>query len=288
MSRQVQVQAARLSLIALMLRSRTLILGLSMIAAVAVVALAADYIAPYKPMDIVGDPLTPPSRLHPLGTDDMGRDILSMVIYGSRVSLLVGIVAAALSTAIGTAVGLASSIVGGKLDAFVSRSIDFVIALPYLAVALSVLAFFKPSILIVILVIVALGWVTTAKVVRTNSLSILGSLYVEAAYAVGAGRLWIARKYVLPGVMPMVLSSMALNVRSAILFEAALSFLGMGDPSHVSWGTVLFFARRAGAFVLGAWWYIVPPGLMIMLTVLGFTLLAIGLDEALNPRLRSS
>jgi len=117
-------------------------------------------------------------------------------------------------------------------------------------------------------------------------MSVMGNAFVEAARAVGAGTGRIIARYVLPNVSPMVLSSMALNVRGAILFEAALSFLGLGDPTQVSWGTILFYARRAGAFVLGAWWYIVPPGLMIMLTVLGFTLIATGLDEVLNPRLR--
>ncbi|RLG88223.1 MAG: hypothetical protein DRO15_03315 [Thermoprotei archaeon] len=140
--------------------------------------------------------------------------------------------------------------------------------------------------MIIILVIVILSWITTAKVVRAHTLSVMESLFVEAARAIGASNLHIMLRHVLPHVSPMILSSMALNVRNAILFEAALSFLGLGDPANVSWGTILFFARRAGAFALGAWWYIVPPGFLIMMTVLGFTLISIGLDEVINPRLR--
>ena len=264
----------------------SLALGIVIIAFIVLLAIFADKLTPYKPLDMIGEPLQPPSRMHLLGTDDMGRDLLTMVVYGSRVSLLIGVLAAILATAIGTIIGLLSAVIGGKLDVLISRSIDFVISLPYLAVALAILAFLKPSIWVIVVVIAALGWVTPAKVVRTSTLTVLGMPYVEAAYALGSSKLWIVWKHVLPGVKPFILSSMVLNVRSAILFEASLSFLGMGDPSHVSWGTILFYARRAGAFMLGAWWWIIPPGLMIMLTVLGFTLIAIGLDRVLNPRLR--
>jgi len=268
------------------LGDNSLALGIVIIAFIVLLAIFADKLTPYKPLDMIGEPLQPPSRMHLLGTDDMGRDLLTMVVYGSRVSLLIGVLAAILATAIGTIIGLLSAVIGGKLDVLISRSIDFVISLPYLAVALAILAFLKPSIWVIVVVIAALGWVTPAKVVRTSTLTVLGMPYVEAAYALGSSKLWIVWKHVLPGVMPFILSSMVLNVRSAILFEASLSFLGMGDPSHVSWGTILFYARRAGAFMLGAWWWIIPPGLMIMLTVLGFTLIAIGLDRVLNPRLR--
>jgi len=276
------------NLILTLLRYRTFTLGLAIIVFIGIIAALADTIAPYSPTEFVAGGLEPPSPKHIFGTDDMGRDLFSMTVYGARVSLVVGLLAALLSTVIGTSIGVLCGVVRGFVDAVVMRIIDFMLSLPYLAVALAIVAFLKPSIWIIIVIIAALSWITTAKVVRTHTMSVMGNAFVEAARAVGAGTGRIITRYVLPNVSPMILSSMALNVRGAILFEAALSFLGLGDPSQVSWGTILFYARRAGAFVLGAWWYIVPPGLMIMLTVLGFTLIATGLDEVLNPRLRTT
>ncbi len=262
--------------------------GFMIVTVVAIIAVLADIISPYPPLEFVAEPLLPPSELHPFGTDDLGRDLFSMTLHGSRVSLMVGITAAVISTLVGIAVGLTSGIVRGVLDMFTMRVIDFLLSLPYLAIALAILSFLKPNMMIIIMIIVVLSWIPTAKVVRAHTFSIMESLYVEAAKAMGAGRFYIAIKHILPNVIPITLSSLVLNVRDAILFEASLSFLGLGDPSSVSWGTILFFARRAGAFAANVWWYIVPPGFMIMLTVLGFTLMAIGLDEVLNPRLKKT
>jgi len=270
----------------MLFHSKTFTLGFSIVVTVSLIALLADIIAPYPPLDFVGNVLEAPSWKHLFGTDDLGRDIFSMVVYGSRVSLIVGFLAAIFSTIIGTAIGITCGILRGIIDAITMRFIDFMLSLPYLALALAILAFLKPNIFLVVLVIVILGWVSTAKVVRAQTLTIMASPFVEAARAIGASNLHIALRHVLPNAFPVILSSLVLSVRSAILFEATLSFLGLGDPALVSWGTILFFARRAGAFILGAWWYIIPPGFMIMITVLGFTLMAIGLDEVLNPRLR--
>jgi len=264
----------------------TFTIGFLIVLIVGIIAIFADSLAPYPPLEFVGDPLEPPSITHYFGTDDMGRDLYSMVVYGARVSLIIGLTAAILSTLVGTTVGVACGIVRGVVDAITMRIIDFLLSLPYLAVALAIIAFLKPNMAIIIIIIVALSWISTAKVVRAQALSLMESLFVEAAEAIGASRLHIALKHILPNVFPLVLSSLVLNVRGAILFEASLSFLGLGDPESISWGTILFFARRGGAFAAGAWWYIVPPGFMIMVTVLGFTLMSIGLDEVLNPRLR--
>jgi len=281
-----QVVTTKGEAIKLLFYSKTFTTGFLIVVVILFIALFADFLATYPPLEFVGEPLAPPSYQHYFGTDDMGRDIYSMVIYGSRISLIVGIVAAFLTTFLGTAIGITCGILGGLIDTFTMRVIDFLLSLPYLAVALAIVAFLKPNLGIIILIIVILSWISTAKVVRAQTLSLMRSMFVEAAKAIGASRFHIALKHILPNVFPIVLSSLVLNVRGAILFEAALSFLGFGDPENISWGTILFFARRGGAFAAGAWWYIVPPGFMIMITVLGFTLISIGLDEVLNPRLR--
>jgi len=280
------VRRRGLETLKLLFKSKAFLAGFSIIVLVSAVAILADHLATYPPLEFVGRPFTPPSRRFYFGTDDMGRDIYSMTIYGTRVSLTVGIIAAALTTALGTAVGITCGMLRGIVDAFTMRVIDFLLSLPYLAVALAIVAFLKPSLWIMILIIVILSWVSTAKIVRAQTIVTLEYMFIEAAKAIGASRLYIALKHVIPNVIPVVLTSLTLNVRGAILFEASLSFLGFGDPENISWGTILFFARRSGAFTAGAWWNIVPPGLMIMITVLGFTLVSVGLDEVLNPRLR--
>ncbi len=270
----------------LLLKSKPFMIGLILVLSVSAIAISADYISKYSPLDFVGEPFTPPTSKYYLGTDDMGRDIYSMTVYGSRVSLIVGLTAAVLTTLLGMSIGIISGMNRGIIDAIIMRIIDFLLAIPYLVIALSILAFLKPNLFIIILIIAVLGWISTAKVVRAQTITVMESAFVESAEAIGASQLHIALKYVIPNVIHVVLSSLVLNVRDAILFEASLSFLGFGDPRYVSWGTMLFFARRGGAFAAGAWWCIIPPGLMIMITVLGFTLMAVGLDEVLNPRLR--
>jgi len=268
--------------------SKVFLAGFIIVLAVSFIALLANYISPYQPLEFVGSPLNPPTSSHLFGTDDMGRDVFSMTMYASRVSLLVGFIAAILTTILGVSIGLLSGMVGGLLDAVLMRTIDFLLSLPYLAVALVILAFFKPNLFITILVVVLLSWISTAKIVRANTITVKEENFIEAAKAIGASRMHITFKHVMPNIMHSIVSSLALNVRGAILFESSLSFLGFVDPKYVSWGTMLFFARRGAAFAAGAWWCIAPPGLMIMVTVLGFTLLSAGLDEVLNPRLKKT
>ncbi len=270
----------------LLFKTNTFLTGFAIVSTITLIALLADYIAPYNPFDFVGEPFQPPSGTYYFGTDDLGRDIFSMTVYAARVSLFIGVIAAALTTLLGMTVGLVTGMTGGFIDTFIMRAVDFLLSLPYLALALVILAFVKPNIFIVILVIALLGWISTAKVVRANTIMVKEEPFIEAAKASGGSKIYITFTHVIPNIMHALLSSLTLNVRGAILFEAALSFLGFGDPEMISWGTILFFARRGAAFAAGAWWYIVPPGFFIMITVLGFTLLSIGLDEVLNPRLR--
>jgi len=275
-----------LKMIKQILKQKIFLTGLIIIITIILIASLADILAPYPPLKLVGNTFNPPSLNFYLGTDDMGRDIYSMIIYGSRTSLIIGITAAIFTTLLGTIIGIFSGVFRGILDTLLMRSIDFLLSLPYLVVALVLVAFLQPNIGIIILIIVILSWIPTAKVVRSKALSIMESGFVEAAISIGASRIHIALKHVLPSTLPIIISSLILSIRDAILFESTLSFLGFGDPTYISWGTILFFARRGAAFVAGAWWCVIPPGFMIMLTVLGFTLMSMGLDEILNPRLR--
>ena len=286
MSKKIKEESAFKENILLLFSSKSFVIGFLIVLIITIIAIFADYLIRYPPLEFVGKPFTPPSSKYLFGTDDMGRDIYSMTIYASRVSLLIGSIAAILTTLLGMFVGLSSGMIGGLYDILMMRSIDFLLSLPYLALALVILAFLKPNLYIIILVIVILSWISTAKIVRADTMVVKELPFVEAARSMGGSKLYITIRHVTPNVIHAVISSLVLNVRNAILFEASLSFLGFGDPKHISWGAILFFARRGGAFAAGAWWYIIPPGFMIMITVLGFTLLSIGINDVLNPRLR--
>jgi len=286
LSKKIKEESAFKENILLLFSSKSFVIGFLIVLIIAIIAIFAVYLIRYPPLEFVGKPFTPPSSKYLFGTDDMGRDIYSMTIYASRVSLLIGSIAAILTTLLGMFVGLSSGMIGGLYDILMMRSIDFLLSLPYLALALVILAFLKPNLYIIILVIVILSWISTAKIVRADTMVVKELPFVEAARSMGGSKLYITIRHVTPNVIHAVISSLVLNVRNAILFEASLSFLGFGDPKHISWGAILFFARRGGAFAAGAWWYIIPPGFMIMITVLGFTLLSIGINDVLNPRLR--
>lgn len=262
--------------------------GLVIIVALIFIAIAAPILAPYNPFAITGAPYEPPSKEHPLGTDDVGHDILSQLIYGSRTSLLVGFLGALGVTIVGVLIGLVAGFAGGWVDETLMRLTDIVLVIPYIVFVIVLVAYLGPSIWNIIISITILGWPTIARMVRSYVLSLKNSLYIEAARSFGASNLHIMRRHVLPGLIPLVLPVYVLTIVDSILTEAGLSFLGLGDPTHPSWGLLLYYAQIRGAFVRGMWWWIIPPGLMITLTGLGFLLFGISLEEYFNPRLRST
>ncbi len=266
--------------------SRKVWAGLLVISFLAFIAVAAPYLAPYDPSEIVGDPYEPPSSEHLLGTDDVGHDVLSWLIYGSRTSLLVGTLGALGAVAIGVLIGLVAGLIGGLIDEILMRLTDIVLTIPYIVFVIVLVAYLGPSIWNIILSIAVLGWPTIARMVRSHVLSLKENLYIDAAVAVGASRLYIMRKHILPGLIPLIVPIYVLTVVDGILTEAGLSFLGLGDPTQPSWGTLLYYAQIRGAFIKGLWWWVLPPGLMITVTGLGFLLLGSGLEEYFNVRLR--
>ncbi|RLG47946.1 MAG: ABC transporter permease [Thermoproteota archaeon] len=266
--------------------SRLGVFGLAVILFYVFLALAAPLVAPYDPDEFVGRPLEGPSWEHPLGTDQMGRDLLSRLVHGTRVSLTVGLAASAMAVLIGSVVGLVSGYFGGVIDTVLMRITDVFIQLPALPLMLIFVAILGKGIFNIVLVIAILGWTATARMVRSQTLSLKERPFVEAARAVGASDLQILATHIAPNVVPLIFANATISVVNAILSESFLSFLGFGDPRIPSWGMLLYYARMAGAVVNGFWWFIVPPGVAIMTLALGFACVNYSLDQILNPRLR--
>ena len=271
-------------------RRPTMLAGLVIAGGWVLVAIFAPLLAPYDPYANVRvtilDIYQAPSPVHPLGTDDGGKDVLSALIYGARISLVVGFAAAAIALVIGGLVGIVAGYRGGWLGSLLMRITDFFLVIPDLALQIVLVAIIGPSLGTIIFVIGALGWTTTARLVRSQTLSVRERKYVMRARAIGAGDAHILRRHILPSVLPLMLANMVLVISLAILSESTLAFLGLGDPTVISWGQMLNFAFERGAVSAGAWWALLPPGFAIVWVVLGTTLLGTALEDALNPRLR--
>ncbi|MGI6037654.1 MAG: ABC transporter permease [Limnochordia bacterium] len=221
---------------------------------------------------------------YPLGTDHLGRDLLTRIIYGARISLLVGFIVVFFATSLGVALGLISGYYGGKVDAFIQRVIDTLLAFPYLILALALVAVMGPGLKNMLLALVYKEWIYPCRVVRGEVLVAKEQEYVEAAKAVGASNFHIMVKEILPNVLGSVIVVSTLRVAWVILMEASLSFLGLGvEPPTPAWGTIINEGRR---FMNTEWWISTFPGLAILLTVLGINLMGEGLRDALDPRLR--
>ncbi len=249
-------------------------------------AVFAPLIAPYDPTERVGTPFLPPSSEHLLGTNDVGQDLLSELIFGARVSLSVGIVAAMVALLIGTSVGVIAGYYPKRLGAVMMRGVDVILILPFLPLLIVLAAYLGRSLLNTILVIGILIWAEPARIIRSQVLSLRAREYVLAARSMGAPDRWTILRHIVPRTALLATGSFVRAVSNAILLEAALSFLGLGDPIQKSWGSTLFWAQARGAFLTPAWkWWVLPPGLLIMLASLGFALIAFSLEERINPRL---
>jgi peptide/nickel transport system permease protein len=267
------------------------IIGGFMILVVVVAALFAPLLAPYNPKERVRATLdtiyAKPNTQHLFGTDDAGKDVLTNLLYGARVSLIVGFFASLISVVIGGLLGMFSGYAGGRVDAWISGFTNITLVIPDLPLAIVLVALLGPSLLNIILVIGLLGWTGTARLVRSQTLSVKERKFVLRTKALGAGHAHILRKHILPHVLPLVVANTVLVISLAILNESTLSFLGLSDPTKVSWGQMLNYAFTRGAMSAGAWWALVVPGFGIVWLVLGCTLLGNGLEQVLNPRLES-
>ena len=267
------------------------LIGLGMLAFILFLAIFAPLIAPYDSSSTssagLSDVYNPPSAQHWFGTDDAGQDVFSNFIFGARISLTVGFFAAFISIMIGGVLGLVAGFFGGRWENFIMRFTDIFLVIPDLPLMVVIVALTKPSLINIIFVIGLLGWTTTARVVRSQTLAVKSRKFVLRARAIGAGKGHIVVHHILPMVMPILVVQAVLVVSLAILNESALSFIGLGDPTALSWGQMLNYAFGRGAMSTGAWWALVVPGFGIVWVVLGLTLLGQGLEKVLNPRLET-
>lgn len=265
--------------------------GLSVLGVVMALALLAPLLVDPVQLSVTratGGVLQPPSGQFWLGTEENGRSVLALTWYGARVSLLVGISAAVLSVGIGTVVGMVAARAGGWVSAVLLRVTDFFLVLPSLVLAIVLSTVLARGLGTIVLAIAVTSWPATARLVRAQTLTIQSRPYVERAQVLGGGHLHVLVRHVLPAVIPLVLANTTLAVGSAIISESTLAFLGLGAPGTVSWGAMLKAALDTGAVTAGAWWYLLPPGLAIVLVVLGFTLVGRALEAVLNPALRGA
>jgi peptide/nickel transport system permease protein len=263
------------------------ILGVVILLGLAAIAILAPILAPYDPNIRSGRPFEHPSAAHLLGTNDFGQDILSELIFGTRISLLVGLVAGFVTVAIGVLVGLVAGYTRGWGDGLLMRTADAVLVLPFLPLMIVIAAFAGSSVTNLVLIIALISWPQTARIVRSRTLVLSGRGFVDAARALGASNRRLVTRYLLPLVLPLAISQFVIVAANVILIEAALSFLGLGDPTAETWGSMLFWAQARGAFLNDSWlWWVMPPGLAISLTVLGFTYAGYLLEDLVDPRLR--
>jgi len=272
-------------------RSKIGMAGLIMTVLVTFMAVFAPVLAPYNPYEVVrvtiDDIYAPPSLEHPLGTDDAGKDVLSSFMYGARVSLTVGLFASLISIAIGGLIGISAGFFGGRTENVLMRFTDIMLVIPEFPLIILLVALTEPSLWNIILVIGLLGWTGSARLVRSQTLSVKQRKYVQRARAIGAGHPHIIRHHIFPMVLPLMVVNTVLVISLAILNESALGFLGLSDPTKISWGQMLNFAFTRGAMSARAWWALVTPGLGIVWLVLAFTLLGQGLEQVFNPRLET-
>jgi len=268
---------------------RSGLFGLVLLTFFVLLAVLAPLLADGEGLEVTkatGGVLEAPSGGFLLGTDENGRSIVTLLIWGSRISLFVGLLATLISMVIGTLVGLASGFFEGWPARLLYRFTEWFLVIPFVPLAIVLATVLGRSLINIVIVIGITGWASTAMLIRSQTLSIRERPYVERAQVLGAGRWHQMSRHVLPNVMPMVFANTTLTVALAILAETTLSFLGLGDPTRVSWGTMLDDAFAVGAMTTGAWWYIVPPGVCVVLVVLAFTLVGQALEEVFNPRLR--
>ncbi|TET26880.1 MAG: ABC transporter permease [Dehalococcoidia bacterium] len=268
----------------LLLTHRMGVLGLSVFALFAIIALFAPFLHTVDPgkSGVVENILIPPNSQFWLGTDDLARDIWSQVIYGSRISLLIGFLATILTIFVGSLVGLISGFYGGKIEEVLMRITDFFMMLPQLPLMIVLAAVLGPSIWNIVFVVSIVSWPFAARIVRSQVLSLKERAFVEASRCIGASDSFLIFSEIMPNVVPLMFAEAVLIVTEAVYAEAVLSFLGLGDPTTVSWGMMLHFAFESGAMVKAPWW-VVPPIVSIVVLILGFTFLGTAVSDVLKP-----
>lgn len=280
-------------------RRRDGVIGLAVLAIFALLALAPSlFVGPLETaVTATGTSLQPPMAGHPFGTDELGRDMLNLTVHGARISMTIGFLATLITILVGAVIGIVAGYVGGRTDAILMRLTDFFLVLPTFVLAI-ILApiildgigpdaeFFgiRATLLVIVIVIGLTSWATTARIIRSQVLSVKERMFVDRARVIGSGPGRIMRRHIFPNVVNLIVAQTVLTFATAVFTETTLSFIGLGDPFQPSWGEILNSAQSSGAPGLGAWWYIAPPATCVVLVVLGFTLVGNALDDVLNPK----
>ena len=275
------------------------LVGLVILGAFTIVAIAPDlFVGPLQTIvTATGKPLEPPSAVHILGTDEVGRDMLNLTVHGARISMTIGLMATLITIVIGALIGVLSGYAGGLLDNVLMRISDFFLVLPTIVLALILapimldiigpqaeLFGIRATLIVIVVVIGLTSWATTARVIRSQVLSLKERMFVDRARVIGSSSLRIMRRHILPNVVNLIVAQAVLTFATAVFTETTLAFIGLGDPTAPSWGELLNSAQSSGAPGLGAWWYIAPPAVSVVLVVLSFTLVGNALDDLLNPK----
>lgn len=270
--------------------NRAGLVGLGVLLLAVVVALTAPLYITANDLSAInapGQPLQTPSSRFPLGTDYYGRSMVDVTLWGTRVSLIVGFLAAFISVGIGTIIGLVAGHFGGWPSTLLMRVTDWFLVLPLLVLAIALASVLNGGTATVIIAIGVTSWPSTARLVRSQTLTVEARPYIERAKALGGGHGHVMARHVLPNTMPLVLANTTIMVANAVVGEATLAFLGLEDPTRLSWGTTLQLAQTSGAVSAGDWWNLLPPGIAIAIVALAFTVCGRAIEQVLNPRLRS-
>ncbi len=271
------------------LRHPSAIVGLVILLIFVFLALFSNLIEPYSTtVESCAGVFSPPSLAHPFGCDDGGIDMLSLVLQGGQVSMFVGFTAAVMAVGIGAVVGILSGYFGGWVDTILMRVTDYFIVLPQIVLMIVVSAVWGPSLSHVIIVIGGLMWTSTARIIRAQVKTLRERVYVQRVVSLGAGTWRVIWRHILPQLAPLLIANAILAITVAIFNETALAFLGLSDPSTVTWGTIMEHAFDRNAISTGAWWAIVPAGVCVAILIMGCYLLGSSIEDALNPRLRIS
>lgn len=261
-------------------------IGAGLLALIVLLAALAPVIAAQPPDEASGSPYESPSAGHPLGTDDVGQDLFAQLLHGARISLAVGLLTALVAVGIGLAVALLAGYLRGRVETVLMRLVDMALAFPFLVLVIVLAAFLGRGLLTTVVVIGAVIWAMPARILRSQVIKVRELHHVVAARAMGASTARVIGRHVLPRLAPLAVAQFVRTANIAIFIEASLAFLGLGDPSRVSWGTMLFFANARGAFLTEAWlWWVVPPGLALTATLVGLAFLGYAIEERSDPRL---
>lgn len=265
-------------------KNKSAVLGLILFIFILFLTLLAPFLYRVDPFEMMGAPAIPMGEAgFPLGTDYIGRDVLAEIIHGGKATLAVGTVAALATTVLGTLFGAFAGYYGGRVDTFLMRVTELFQVMPAILLAMVIVALFTPTLMTIALAIGLASWPAVARLIRGEFLRIKKEEFVLAARSIGTGESYLIWRVILPNAIPTLLVAATLNIGTAILFEAALSYLGLGDPSVMSWGLIISNNRE---YVFDCWWAIAIPGLAIFITVLSISLIGDGLTDALNPKLR--